>query len=323
MPSLARSIWLGSASFWSCRNCTTPARGCCGAVALGGISISLQPAFGTQPLNFSASQVTSQGILESTWIVNGGEGVLHTATYMHPTANVVVTQLLWTPENPSVPQFLNVNVSTWVLGENAGAHAGPMPTFAGCVDYANGTPAPCSVGGVAAAVSRAASNTTRGGGGPRPVWAGISTIVSPATVSADWVAAPGGAAAWATTAVIAIPPSQLNPPVYLITAEAEAGSYTGPDPSVAAAALAARFAGPDGPQAVAAAASAWWADFWARSSVSIGEESDPVTLPEAMWWGAQVWNSFPPTVTAREAFSPIPRAHLAAFTVRSRLHRQL
>jgi len=187
-------------------------------------------------------------------------------------------------------------------------------------------PAPCSVRGVvrvAAAVSRAACNTTRGGGGPRPVWAGISTIVSPATVSADWVAAPGGAAAWATTALIAIPPSQLNAPVYLITAEAEAGSYTGPDPSVAAAALAARFAGPDGPQAVTAAASAWWADFWARSSVSVGEESDPVTLPEAMWWGAQVWNSFPPTVTAREAFSPIPRAHLSAFTVRSRLHRQL
>lgn len=201
---------------------------------------------------------------------------------MHPVLRVVVTELRWNATG--APSTLLLNVSTWVLGPNPGAHAGPMATFASCV-APSGAQQPCSAGGLLAAVSRAASNTTTNNGGPHPVWAGLATAFSPPTAVSAMVAAQGGSF-WATTAAVSVPSG--GAPVILVTAEAEAGDYGGADPSAAAAALASQFAVPGGPQSVAAAASAWWADFWARSSVTIGDADAPASLPEAMWWGAQV-----------------------------------
>ena len=283
-------LWLGSASMWSCRSCQSIAKGCCGAVALGGVSISLQPSFPTQLFNFSATQVTSKGILESSWILRdtpslNSSGVFSTLSFMHPELNVVVTELSWNATGGGVPGALLVNVSTWVLGSNPTAHAGPMPTFAGCWPSTNGSgPVPCSVGGsLIAGASRAAGNVSVGG--PHPVWAGLATAVWPSTATVAYDSVVDATTVWAATSLLKLEGDGSK--VYLITAEAEAMSYNGADPSSAAAKLAATFASETGPETVYAISSAWWIAFWARSAVSIGDPAQ-TTLPEAMWWGAQV-----------------------------------
>lgn len=274
---------------WSCRNCITPAKGCCGAVALGGLSISLQPSFPSDALGFSATQVTAEGIISSSWTISsesGGSGVFSTSTYMHPTLNVIVTELLWNATGAGIPGTLTLNVSTWVRGANAQAHAGPMPTFAGCLKPPASGPIACpsqgNTSGVIAVASRAASNITVLG--PRPVWVGIATAAIPASAATSYVSS-GGSGDWGATALLLVPSGPE--PIYLVTAEAESPSYAGADPAIEAATLASAWADADGPQSVAKASKAWWSAFWSRSSVVIGENTTN-TLPEAMWWGAQV-----------------------------------
>ena len=241
---------------------------------------------------FRASQVTSRGVLESSWTVFGisgsdAVGNLSTVTYMHPIHNVIVTELHWNTSGIGMPSTLVLNISTWVLGANEHVHAGPMPTFAGCFSAGvNGSSITCGTGGsMINAVSRAASNVAMAG--PRPVWAGLATAIFPASAASSYSAIPGGSTVWASTALVEVVTGSV--PVYLITAEAESNDYSGADPSATAAALAYFFANDGGPSTIAAAAADWWSSFWARSSISIGDDPDAaVSSPEAMWWGAQV-----------------------------------
>ena len=269
----ALDIWLGSASMWSCRACTTVAKGCCGAIAVGGVSIDASALGGV--LAFAATQRIGNATLGATWTTARG-GVLTTLVFMHPSLAVVVTRISWAPavDDAAAPVL---NVSTWAVAAST-QHGAPTPASVGCANAAGTAAVACSSGGaLLATVSRRAT----AGDSPRPVWAGLATGVASGTAGASAAAALSpGEGAWGPTLLVAVTSSA---PVTLVTAEAEASSYdASSDPSLAAAALAAQFLDASGPTRVAAVASAWWSEYWSRSSVTISAHP----LLEALYAGA-------------------------------------
>ena len=61
----ALDLYVGSGSLWSCGACASPAAGCCRLVALGGVSVSLRPTFGTAPPD--AASVLHSTTLRGGW----------------------------------------------------------------------------------------------------------------------------------------------------------------------------------------------------------------------------------------------------------------
>jgi len=164
----------------------------------------------------------------------------------------------------------------------------PCQTFAGCIKPPASGPIACpsqgNTSGVIAVASRAASNITVLG--PRPVWVGIATAAIPASASKSYAARIRWK--WGLGGNGSSSQSQADQSRY--TSSLLKQSPRAMLVQILRSRLplsASAWADADGPQSVAEASKAWWSAFWSRSSVVIGENTTN-TLPEAMWWGAQV-----------------------------------
>lgn len=257
-------VWLSSNNMWSCRaiSGTANVNGTCGKIALGGVSIA-SSANGAPPLAFTnLSQTIASGTLSSAWVSSAG-GVLTTSTRIHPTQNVIVTQLLWSPSQGDV-QSLNVTSSTWVLAASS-QHGAPAPDGAYCSD--GKARAPCgTTATLAGVVTRVAATGADAETSPHPVWAALASVVVGAPLLSLTAMQPVGKN-WNLDAAFQI---AAGSPVYIITAEAESYSFAvSTDPGVAAASLALSFSTPEAAQSVGTASDAFWAEFYGRSSVTL------------------------------------------------------
>jgi hypothetical protein len=290
----ALDVWLSTTSFWSCTGCggvdpdhDVPA--CCSTAALGGVSLRLAPTFPpTAPLpGFAATQAVADGTVATAWRTPAG-GNVTTATRVHPSLDVVVTNVSWAPApGGGDPPALTLDVSTWALGD--GAIPGSWNT---------GTPAAWQVG----CVGGCGGGGGGGGGGAPPVVfvsrnaSTVDAAVMPVAAALATTVALGPGATVVSAAVTAGPTAggtghpfevtiRVSIPAGSWAAAASAEAETrGPglaDPVPAA--VAAVSAPAAAPAAVASASTAWWAAFWAKSSVSL--PSRPGV--EAYWVGAQ------------------------------------
>ena len=283
-------VWIGSTNMWSCRAYSGPAKGMCGAVSLGGVSLSLPPALG--PFEYAASQVLANASLGSTWTTPMG-GILSTAHFLHPVSNLLVTELRWAPGSGE-PASLSLSVTTWV-GAASGEHAQPSPLSVGCASASGGTAggaAPCASGTPSSPLLSLATRSSVGGGtanAPRATRAGLATGFvggggCDASAAAWSTAAPPGQAWGSTLAGLAISSSAAGGAAcVLLSAEAEATAPDAADPALAAAAALAPLLTPAGIQGIADARDAWWGEFYSRSSVHL-----PMSpAAEALFAGAQ------------------------------------
>ena len=132
-------VWLGSASAWSCRACASLAHGCCGAVALGGLSLAAS-AGGSELVVAGMTQALGNASLGAVLADPATSTPFLTATItMHPVLNVLVTALTCLP---TATASCSLTASTWVAGASQ-HHAAPAPTFAGCSDGLRALPS-CS-----------------------------------------------------------------------------------------------------------------------------------------------------------------------------------
>lgn len=287
-------MWLSSTNFWSCQGYQGLAKGTCGKIALGGVSISLLPSQGTLVKNaVTMIQDLGSATLYSSFQTQGG-GTFNTTTRLHPTLNVLSTTLLYTP-GASDPATLPISISTWVLGSST-QHAYPTPSAAQCWDPTTGNSStPCSNSGgggvlpLSLAVRNANSKNGTGGSSPppHPLWAALTSGLvmdgggmptPPPTLTP--VTPVGAGEPWGVSMDFAIPGGRA---FFVLTAEAES-----PLGSDAAAAAAAHTLAPflqqqqqeasllkgskgcgNGPSAIAAASQAWWEEFWSQSYVDL------------------------------------------------------
>lgn len=314
-------LWLGSTSFWSCTSCGSvdpdndvPA--CCSTVALGGVSLRFTSTFpAAQPLPaFAAEQRLVNGELYTRWGTANG-GAIESWTRVHPTADVVVTNVSWTP-GAGDPAALAIDVSTWVLGNgtvkgswNTGV---PAPASVGCASADGATMEACAgiIPNTQPQLVYVSRNASTVDADVMPVSAALATgvLITGGSGGVTW----GGSNVtsyepvyppnrpWEATQRITL---QAGAWALIATAEAESRGPGLRDPSPAALAqVAGVMASPPG--SVAAAADAWWSAFWARSSVSL--PSQPGI--EQFWYGAQYilacTSSANPNVAAPGLYGP-------------------
>lgn len=292
-------IWIGSTSFWSCTDtCTTVASGCCRLIGLGGISISLLPTYpASLPLSvFNATQIISNGTLTSTFLTP--DGTFTTLTYLHPSLNLVVTNITYVPLTLRTIFF---NVSVWVVEESTdGNH--PRPSTIGCADPSTGLKTICTTHSVpnnthpdVLYVSRQAtgnaSTTTH------PVWAGIAyrtffsneNTVNQITVTNTSILNNDNSTQypWEITNTFMINPYQTDGTpltVSIVTAEMEViQDENAFDPGLGAAALLISSSEAN-PVIIQQRGNVWWNNFWSQSSVSFPSRSSTI---ETVWYGAQ------------------------------------
>lgn len=276
-------VWLGSNSFWSCAPCLSSAPGCCRIVSIGGMVLSFLPTFsGEEPIAFYAEQRIGSAQLSTRWEA-ADESTVTTLTFIHPTKNVVVTNLTWTPSparGATTPLLMNVSV--WVnKPSTSGFH--PRPASVGCMDAATMQPMPCenvvADNGTFLVASRQATSYPEGS--PKPAWAGLAAAVHGAGATGYSVTSRVPGSLWEAAGTFVVQPGET---ASVFLSEAEAFDALSPDPSLAAAALlSGALQSPTPAEDVAAAAAAWWGDLWAQSSVSL--PSQP--LVEQLWAGAQ------------------------------------
>ena len=280
--------WLNTNSFWSCTYCVggvdpdndVPA--CCSTVALGGVSIRATPTFGNDALAFSAAQDAGSGTLTAAWHTSAG-GELTVTAMVHPSFDIALLNMSWQP-SAGDPPSLRLGLSTWVMGRtgakgdwNTGS---PVPARAGCA-LSNASEVSCgSAGARLAFVSRNASTVNAS---VMPVSGALASgvVLGPGAALqslAVTAAAPDGNAPWEVTAFVTLSAGSW---AALLTAETESRGPGLADPVAPALALLASALLEPG--AIPAAASAWWAAFWSRSSVSL--PSRPAV--ETLWAGAQ------------------------------------
>lgn len=294
-PGAANALdaWIDTTSMWSCTTCGSvdpdhDVAGCCSTIALGGLSVRFTPTFpATQPLpSFEAEQRIAGGTLYTRWNTSNG-GSIETLTYVHPSLDVVVTNITsWTP-GAGDPSTLLLDASTWVLGngaiQNSWNTGTPAPSAVGCASSSGGNGSTCDSANDFVFVTRNASTVDEA---VMPVMASLATgiLLGPGAqrLNARITAyAPGypPTSAWEASQRIAIPAGSW---AAVVTAEAETRGAGLSDPAPAAVALLAQMlASP--PTHVADAAEAWWGDFWEQSSISL--PSQP--LIEQYWYGAQ------------------------------------
>jgi hypothetical protein len=292
-PGSANSVdvWLNTNSMWSCSNCggtdpdhTVPA--CCGVIALGGVSLRFTSFPASAPLpQFEAYQAVSNATLTTVWTTAAG-GRIVTTTWMHPSDDIVVTNITWTPSGGDPPS-LAVDVATWTLGQGStteGSGGMPVPAATGCASP-DGARESCSAANAATLVfaSRNASTVNAtvmpiSAALATGVWLGLGAMSIGARVVNDAPVYPP-TLPFETVHSLSIPGGSW---AAVVVAEAETRGVGLADPvPLALAALAAALAAPQA--AIASAAMAWWADMWSKSAVSLPTSPEV----EAYWWGAQ------------------------------------
>eukprot|EP01116_Phalansterium_solitarium_P024282 TRINITY_DN8859_c0_g1_i1.p1 TRINITY_DN8859_c0_g1~~TRINITY_DN8859_c0_g1_i1.p1 ORF type:complete len:900 (+),score=224.85 TRINITY_DN8859_c0_g1_i1:143-2842(+) len=268
-------VWLGSNAMWSCVDCAGFANGCCGRVALGGVSISLLPTFAAKvPLAFRAEQRIGAAQLYTRW-TTPANSTFETVTFMDPWNNFVVTNCTWTPRGDD-PASVTIDVGTWTL-TGASANEGPQPATVGCALPNQGASGPCSgAGSQYTFVSRKAVADAQLGPSFGRVWAALATAVTGATTVA--YSNSTSKAAWQATVQVTVAAGSV---ASVLTIENE-NWYT-EDPTPFALQELDMIEGSGGASWVEANADEWWTDFWAQSAVQF--PSRPAV--EEYWYGAQ------------------------------------
>ena len=259
----AIDLWINTNANWGCddntakQNITTGAGwnpgkltpAVCSLVGLGGVSLSV-PALGTNS-TFEAEQRLGSAAVHTRQ--NGTSGTLETVTYMHPSANVIVTNLTWSGNVPA-----QLDVALWVKVDGKRLSA-------------------VSHSGARANVLTAWRDASTAGGDDsiRRIRTALAVMlpVGAVPVNTKLNGTSGGAVASSVT----LHPGEVLSVVTSLMDNLVAGNAHDPLSDAVTQATA------SSPGSVAADAKAWWAAFWARSAIALPQSP----MIEAFWYGSQ------------------------------------
>eukprot|EP01043_Picozoa_sp_COSAG02_P024682 COSAG02_NODE_1358_length_13076_cov_6.377745_4_plen_493_part_00 len=260
----AIDLWINTNANWGCdvntakRNITTgpgwnPGKltpAVCSLVSLGGVSLSV-PALGLSS-TFEAEQSLSSAAVRT--YQNGSAGALETVTYMHPTANVIVTNLTWSGAAP-----VQLKVALWVRDDGKRQSA-----------------ARHSADGLLTALRDA--STAGGDDSIRRMRTALAVRLpvgaAPANTKLNGTSGSRGAAVAST---VTLQPGEVLSLVTSLKDNLLAGNAHDPTDDAVAQAIA------KSPGAVAADANAWWAAFWGKAAIALPQSP----MIEAFWYGSQ------------------------------------
>lgn len=242
----AVDLWLNTNAMWDCQESgQTAPPALCSRKALGGISIRPR-------LNATAFVAEQRVGTAQLWSERRSEAgsAFQTLTYLHPTMNVLVTELRWLP-SVSEPSSINVELATWAL---------------------DGFPVTSNVTADSVSVSRQMTQSES----YRSMWTALATKVRAPHAAAIHSRQQQGGGATGVTTVHSLEAGNV---IQVVTAAADnllTGS--GADPTEAALELAKAE-----PKEVSGAAATWWRDFWSHSSIHLPTQPQI----QEFWYGAQ------------------------------------
>ena len=258
----AIDLWINTNANWGCDDNTakqnittgpgwnpgklTPA--VCSLVGLGGVSLAV-PALGPSS-TFKAEQRLASASVH-TW-QNSTAGALETVTYIHPTLNIVVTNLTWSGAAPT-----QLNVALWVRNDGKRLASASR-----------------SAEGLLTAFRDASA--AGGDDGIRRMRTSLAVRLPAGAVPASTQLNGTGSSA-AVASSVTLHPNRVLSLVISLADNLLAGNAHDPTADAVAQAV------DRSPASVAADAKAWWAAFWGRSAIALPQSP----MIEAFWYGSQ------------------------------------
>ena len=283
-PQSSLHLYVGSNAMWGIYPALKPALGPTGKGtrrAVGGASLSgLDDLLGSSASSFAAEQRILSGELHTT--SESAAGALTTVTRMDPHANALTLTCSWAPSQAKLRTnehaSLNLTLSVWALnrypGTPPGQHDGPfkgpalLPTSSSVL---NGTTLVVTREAVPADIKS-----------PRRIKVALAAVVQPPLLTgASSVQAAGADPVTAARGFVPVDPSKRFSFTVVVAMADNLHSPTADTASLGD--VAAKLAQDVDASGLAASASAWWANFWARSFVHLPTQPSV----EALWNGAQ------------------------------------